>query len=49
MTISWGPDGSLAVLDEGPGIPADQERQVFERFRRGRTDRAGTGLGLAIV
>jgi two-component system, OmpR family, sensor kinase len=49
VTISWGPDGSLAVLDEGPGIPTGQERQVFERFRRGRTDRAGTGLGLAIV
>ena len=37
------------MLDEGPGIPPGQERAVFERFRRGRTDRAGTGLGLAIV
>ena len=49
VTISWDGDGCLAVLDEGPGIPPGEERQVFERFRRGRSDRPGTGLGLAIV
>jgi signal transduction histidine kinase len=49
VTIAWSADGRLAVLDEGPGIPPGQERQVFERFRRGRSDRPGTGLGLAIV
>ena len=49
VTISWNRDGSLAVLDEGPGIQPGEERQVFERFRRGRSDRPGTGLGLAIV
>ena len=37
------------MLDEGPGVPPGDERRVFERFRRGRTDRPGTGLGLAIV
>ena len=30
-------------------MPPGEERRVFERFRRGRTDRPGTGLGLAIV
>ena len=49
VTISWDADGCLAVLDEGPGIAPGEERQVFERFRRGRSDRPGTGLGLAIV
>jgi two-component system, OmpR family, sensor kinase len=49
VTISWGLDGAVAVLDEGPGIPSGEEKQVFERFRRGRSDRPGTGLGLAIV
>ena len=49
VTISWSPDGRLGVLDEGPGIPPGEEKQVFERFRRGRSDRPGTGLGLAIV
>jgi two-component system, OmpR family, sensor kinase len=44
----------IEVADDGPGIPADQRRQVFERFVRGDgpADTAtvqGTGLGLAIV
>jgi signal transduction histidine kinase len=49
VTLTWDPRGRLAVLDEGPGVPPGEERAVFERFRRGRTDRPGTGLGLAIV
>lgn len=49
VTLTWDPQGRLAVLDEGPGVPPGEERRVFERFRRGRTDRPGTGLGLAIV
>ena len=49
MTVTWDEQGRLAVLDEGPGVPPEEERHVFERFRRGRTDRPGTGLGLAIV
>jgi two-component system, OmpR family, sensor kinase len=44
----------LEVEDDGPGIPAGMENQVFARFVRGAgpADRAGgdgTGLGLAIV
>jgi signal transduction histidine kinase len=41
----------LEVSDEGPGIPPDQRRHVFERFYRSGlpgTD-GGTGLGLAIA
>ena len=49
VTVAWDENGRLAVLDEGPGVPSGEERQVFERFRRGRTDLPGTGLGLAIV
>jgi signal transduction histidine kinase len=45
---------TLAVSDNGPGVPADQRERIFEPFVRlgGRaipTPRAGTGLGLAIV
>lgn len=46
-------DEQLAVADAGPGIPADQQPHVFERFWRG--DRTAgrqdgrSGLGLAIV
>ncbi|GAA1862172.1 HAMP domain-containing sensor histidine kinase [Pseudonocardia ailaonensis] len=46
----------LRVTDTGPGIPAELQPHVFERFARGATgraragnDTASTGLGLAIV
>lgn len=40
----------LRVVDNGPGIPAAQREQVFERFWRGKAgDERGAGLGLAIV
>jgi PAS domain S-box-containing protein len=41
------------VCDDGPGIPRDEQPQVFERFYRGNagrlSDMPGTGLGLAIA
>jgi len=49
VILTWDEHGSLRVLDEGPGIGPDEERQLFERFRRGRSEQPGTGLGLAIV
>jgi signal transduction histidine kinase len=42
----------LEVMDEGPGIPADERRRVFGRFTRGErlpAQDGGTGLGLAIA
>ena len=55
----YGEPGNQAVLevaDTGPGLTAEQQERVFERFYRAdaaRTRRAegvtGTGLGLAIV
>ena len=42
---------SLSIIDEGPGLPAGEERRVFETFVRleGSDRKGGTGLGLAIV
>ena len=41
----------LQVIDEGPGIPAEDLERVFDSFyrvRKGDQVRAGTGLGLSI-
>ncbi len=43
-------DGSVVVevADEGPGLPAGTEEQVFEKFYRAESRRRGFGLGLPI-
>ncbi|HEY3449796.1 MAG TPA: HAMP domain-containing sensor histidine kinase [Myxococcales bacterium] len=41
---------AVEVSDTGPGVPADQEQQIFEPYFRGRAPVAsGLGLGLATV
>lgn len=40
---------AVVVTDHGPGVPADQQERVFQRFWRGRADTRGTGLGLPIA
>ena len=39
------------VIDRGPGVPAEERVQIFERFRRGSTtgEVSGHGIGLAVV
>lgn len=40
----------LEVLDQGPGIAADQRQRLGQRFQRlDRADTGGTGLGLSIA
>lgn len=41
-----GPSAVFRVADEGPGIPRDLARVIFDR---GRTTGSGTGLGLAVA
>ena len=43
-------NGEVHVLDEGPGITADDRELIFRRFwRRDRRRAGGAGLGLSIV
>jgi signal transduction histidine kinase len=48
-----GPYHEFRVTDNGPGIPADQQREIFCLFRRARTAQTdkvpGKGVGLAVV
>jgi signal transduction histidine kinase len=42
--------GTLSVRDEGPGIPVEAQKHLFERFYRADGGKAsGSGLGLAIA
>ena len=51
VELSAHADGLLmSVNDDGPGIAAAEQAEIFERFRRGSGHAApGSGLGLAIV
>lgn len=46
-----GPHYRIEVLDEGPGMTADERSGIapFTQFGRGRREQQGLGLGLAIV
>ena len=43
----------MAITDEGPGIPENKRKQIFERFYRLddelRRETKGTGIGLSVV
>jgi signal transduction histidine kinase len=50
VEIVLGDDGTISVLDEGPGIKEEERELIFRRFWRRDRRRAGSaGLGLSIV
>jgi two-component system OmpR family sensor kinase len=50
VTYAAGEDAVVVVQDDGPGIPEELVRRVFDRFvRAGGDGGRGSGLGLAIV
>jgi signal transduction histidine kinase len=42
-------DGTVRVLDRGPGVPPHEQALIFSRFWQGESREGGSGLGLAIV
>jgi signal transduction histidine kinase len=43
-------NGTVSILDHGPGVTKDERKLIFQRFWRGDRNKAGsTGLGLSIV
>ena len=49
IIVEVGRDGTIAVSDEGPGIPASERDRVFEPFYRVKPSSHGAGLGLNLV
>ena len=50
VELKVGNDGSVAVMDRGPGVPEKDRGLIFRRFwRADRNPTQGAGLGLAIV
>lgn len=50
VLVTVSEEGTLSVLDRGPGIPEADKPMLTRRFwRRSATGLAGTGLGLSIV
>jgi len=53
VTVGRSPSGlELRVVDDGPGVPADEQARVFDRLYTARPvpgRPVGTGIGLAIV
>ena len=56
VRVSVTPRGAfvgIAVEDEGPGIPKDEQRTIFQKFARGSAARTlnvkGTGIGLTMA
>jgi len=51
VSLDYGLTGvTIAVADDGPGVPASENLSIFERFYRGNEAFSyGSGLGLSIV
>ena len=39
----------LDILDEGPGIPEEEQSEIWKRFYRGKTNRNASGVGIGLT
>lgn len=39
----------VAVVDNGPGIPREQHKKIFEKFSQARTEQRSLGVGLGLA
>lgn len=39
----------LDILDEGPGIPEEEQSEIWKRFYRGKTNRNTSGVGIGLT
>lgn len=50
LRLEIAPDGTLSVIDNGPGIASQDQARIFDRFAQGGGGSAqGFGLGLALA
>jgi signal transduction histidine kinase len=50
VTVGVTTEGVVTVNDQGPGVPSEDRRRIFDRFWRGKgVVSPGAGLGLSIV
>lgn len=49
VLVSIDAEGRIAVIDDGPGVPASFRDRLFDRFSKADSNGFGAGLGLSIV
>jgi signal transduction histidine kinase len=49
VEVSDGDKVELSVADEGPGVPLEERKVIFDRFKRGRETGGGAGFGLGLA
>jgi signal transduction histidine kinase len=49
VEVKGGDTIELSVCDQGPGVPPEERKLIFERFKRGRDTGGGAGFGLGLA
>jgi len=49
ITVTVSAPATITITDDGPGIPAGEEENIFEPFHRAKPSSEGAGLGLSLV